>query len=79
MLATPVKPFLCLTGMVKYKALRDLFGSWSTYSKVFLYQGPDSGYFFEIFIAVQKDCPVLHCDLGDAAIYRAVDGNALSS
>jgi hypothetical protein len=47
--------------------------------KSFLHQRPDSGYFFEIFIAVQEDCPVLHCDLGDAAIYRAVDGSAFSS
>jgi len=46
--------------------------------KMLLCKGADPGYFFEIFITVQKANAVLHCDLGDAAIDRAVDGYSLA-
>ncbi len=46
--------------------------------KALLFQRPNPRYSFKIFIAMQQDDTMLYCDLGDATVYRAVDGDSLS-
>ncbi len=46
--------------------------------KALLFHRPNPRYSFKIFIAMQQDYTMLYCDLGDATIYRAVDGDSLS-
>jgi hypothetical protein len=46
--------------------------------KALLFQRPNPKYSFKIFIAMQQEYTMLYCDLGDATIYRAVDGDSLS-
>jgi len=46
--------------------------------KALLFQRPNPRYSFKIFIAMQQDYTILYCDLGDATIYGAVDGDSLS-